>query len=298
MLRKINLIKRLIIMTFKEAFRQARNQGLEQFEWGGSKYNTKMRIGTNADGTPKVETDEQWRAALKKNAPATDQSAMTFTPGRLFENGQFTAIGDPQTTINGALQSFKPVVDASNPFEPGNFHTSMTINRDNIRANRGTNYSNVDQLWDYVSNHGESDEAQLFNNVLGGLEGDNKKNAFMQMMEKYKISGNLGRRDSGRLANMFNDLSAIGTEGSQARQNYVDAFNTESRKETAKMEIARQQQAAKLAQPYADKLTPQLSKPSLNKPMIGNTGINTFGDLPSLYNPLADLNGISIKGSY
>lgn len=261
-------------MTFKEAFSQARNQGLEQFEWRGSKYNTKMRIGTNTNGTPKVETDEQWRAALKKNAPATNQPAMTFTPGRLYEETwKFTPTGNPQTTLNGALQSFKPVVDAPNPFEPGNYHTSMTINRDNIRANRGTNYSNVDQLWDYVSNHGESTEAQLFNNILGGLEGDNKKKAFMQMMEKYKISGNLGRRDSGRLANMFNDLSAIGTEGSQARQNYVDAFNAESR-----MDAARQQYANKLAQQY----TPQLPKPSLNKPMIGNIGINTIGNQPGL----------------
>lgn len=281
-------------MTFKEAFNQARSQGLEQFEWRGSKYNTKMRIGTNTDGTPKVETDEQWRAALKKNAPATDQPTMTFTPGRLYEkNWQFEAIGDPQTTINGALQSFKPVVDAPNPFEPGNYHTSMTINRDNIRANRGTNYSNVDQLWDYVSNNGESDEAQLFNNILGGLEGANKKKAFMQMMEKYKINGNLGRRDSGRLANMFNDLSAIGTEGSQARQNYVDTFNTESKKEAARMEMA-QQQAAKLAQPYADELTPQLSKPNIlsNKFIIGNTGINTFGDLPSFSNTWVGPDGI------
>ena len=93
----------------------------------------------------------------------------------------------------------------------------MTFNRDNIRANRGVNYSDVDQLWDYIGNHGESTEARLFNNVLGGLEGDAKKNAFMQMMDKYKVSGNLGRRDSGRLATMFNDLNLIGTKGTAAR---------------------------------------------------------------------------------
>jgi len=102
----------------------------------------------------------------------------------------------------------------------------MTLNKDNVRANRGTNYSNVDQLWDYIGNNANSTEAQLFNNVLGGLEGDDRKNAFMQMMSKYKVKGNLGRRDSGRLANLLNDLSAIGTEGSEARKNYVSSFNS------------------------------------------------------------------------
>ena len=210
-------------MTFKEAFRQARQKGLREFTWGKDKFNTKMRVKVN--GVERDETDEEWAAALKKNNPSS--AGITYTPGRLGNDGSFTPTGPAQNTFDKSmvLPKNEPVVDQANPFEPGNFNTSMTFNKGNVRANRGTNYSNVDQLWDYIGSHGESTEAQLFNNVLGGLEGDDRKNAFMQMMAKYKVSGNLGRRDSGRLANLFNDLNAIGTEGSTARQSYVDSFN-------------------------------------------------------------------------
>jgi len=44
-------------------------------------------------------------------------------------------------------------------------------------------------------------------------------------MAKYGISGNLGRRDSGRLANLLNDLNLIGTEGSDARNSFIDSYN-------------------------------------------------------------------------
>jgi len=44
-------------------------------------------------------------------------------------------------------------------------------------------------------------------------------------MSQYGISGNLGRRDSGRLANLLNDLNLIGTEGSEARNSFIDSYN-------------------------------------------------------------------------
>jgi hypothetical protein len=163
----------------------------------------------------------------------------------------------------------------------------MTLNRDNVRANRGTNYSNVDQLWDYIGSNANSTEAQLFNNVLGGLEGDNKKKAFMDMMAKYKVSGNLGRRDSGRLANLLNVLSAIGTEGSEARKNYVDSFNksfakTQQDNADARMDAARQQYAVKKAQQYVEQNPATLSPLTVEDPskkfMLGKAGASTLGD--------------------
>ena len=268
-------------MTFKEAFKQARAQGLQEFTWGKGRYNTKMRTGTNSDGTPKVETDEEWSAALQKNKPQASGTGITYVMGRkqLDANGnptgEFTPLKDNATTTdinvarNYMLSKNEPVVDQANPFEPGNFNTSMTFNRGNVRANRGTNYSNVDQLWDYIGTHGESTEAQLFNNVLGGLEGDNKKKAFMDMMAKYKVSGNLGRRDSGRLANLFNDLNAIGTEGSEARQGYVDSFNksfAQAQKPAAETVAALQRD------PNTQR---QMAMQSI---MVGNAGASTLGD--------------------
>lgn len=62
----------------------------------------------------------------------------------------------------------------------------------------------------------------------------------------------------------------------------------EQKQNNARMDAARQQYANKLAQQY----TPQLSKPSLNKPMIGNTGINTIGNQPGLSDIWAGPDGI------
>lgn len=185
----------------------------------------------------------------------------------------------------------EPVVDSPDLSQPGTFNTDMTFNKDNIRANRGVNYSDVDQLWDYIGSHGESTEARLFNNVLGGLEGDAKKNAFMQMMDKYKVSGNLGRRDSGRLATMFNDLNLIGTKGTAARQSYVNSFNSSFNKAQqenadARMDAARQQYAAKMAQQYTEQNPVQLTAPKkftigsgIGASTLGNAGAGSMTEL-------------------
>lgn len=272
-------------MTFKEAFRQARAQGLQDFTWGKGTFNTKIKVKEN--GKERDETDEEWQAALAKNRPA-EKPGITYTPGTM-KDGKFEATGEPTTEFDKAklFGQQEPVLDQENPFEPGTFNTSMTLNRDNVRANRGTNYSNVDQLWDYIGSNANSTEAQLFNNVLGGLEGDDRKNAFMQMMAKYKVKGNLGRRDSGRLANLLNDLSAIGTEGSEARKSYVDSFNksfakTQQDNADARMDAARQQYAAKKAQQYTEQNPATLSPLTIEDPskrfMLGKAGASTLGD--------------------
>lgn len=251
-------------MTFNEAFRQARQQGLREFTWGKGKYNTKMRTGTNPDGSPKVETDDEWAAALSKNKPA--QAGMSFTPGKLSDDGKFTPTGPAQDTFDKSMLTPKkqePVVDQPDPFQPGTYNTSMIFNKGNIRANRGKYYSNVNELWDYMDKNANSSEAQLFNNVLGGLQGDDKKKAFMQMMDKYKVKGNLGRRDSGRLANLFNDLSAIGTEGSDARKNFMGAYNN-AYNEQVKTGVQQDPNAQR--------------QMAMQNMMVGNAGASTLGD--------------------
>lgn len=59
----------------------------------------------------------------------------------------------------------------------------------------------------------------------------------------------------------------------------------------ARMEAGRQQYAAKQAQQYAAKYTPQLSKPTVEDPskkfMLGNTGIGTLGSQPGFPDAMA-----------
>lgn len=114
-------------------------------------------------------------------------------------------------------------------YQPGTYNTGYTFNRGNIRANRGINYSNRDQYWNYINSNPNSPDAQLWNNVLGGLTNDQKLQAFNQIMDQYGIRGNLGRRDSGRLANLLNDLNLVGTSGSDARNSFLDSYRRNNR---------------------------------------------------------------------
>ena len=57
-------------------------------------------------------------------------------------------------------------------------------------------------------------------------DGALNREVFDEVMSKYGISGNLGRRDSGRLANILNTLNEIGTNGSEARKAFINSYNT------------------------------------------------------------------------
>ena len=156
--------------------------------------------------------------------PPPSQSTVQFTPGTL-NNGQFTPTGETTTQFDKAslIPQFTPKPQET--FGPGTFNTNVTYNSGNIRANRGVNYSNVNEYWDYLNNNRDSNDYKLFQNIMRTTDGNLNRDVFDQTMAKYGISGNLGRRDSGRLANLLNDLNLIGTEGSDARNSFIDSYN-------------------------------------------------------------------------
>lgn len=156
--------------------------------------------------------------------PPPSQSTVQFTPG-ILNNGQFTPTGETTTQFNktSLIPQFKP--KSQETFGPGTFNTNVTYNSGNIRANRGVNYSNVNEYWDYLNNNRDSNDYKLFQNIMRTTDGNLNRDVFDQTMAKYGISGNLGRRDSGRLANLLNDLNLIGTEGSDARNSFIDSYN-------------------------------------------------------------------------
>ena len=153
------------------------------------------------------------------------KEAVKFTPGIINNNG-FTPTQEATTDINTAKQYLsQPTVTTQETLTPGTFNRNYTYNTGNIRSNRGINYSNVEDYWNYLNNNKDSDDFKLFSNIMRTTDGNLNREAFDQIMSQYGISGNLGRRDSGRLANLLNDLNLIGTEGSEARNSFIDSYN-------------------------------------------------------------------------
>lgn len=196
---------------FKTAFNNARNAGQETFSWNGKTFNTKNKGEENY-----VFQNGKWIAPAQEST-----SNITYTPGTMDRQGRFTPTGEPTTDINVAKQSLIPPRN----FYPGTFNTNVTYNRGNIRSNRGINYSNVDEYWNYLNNNKDSNDFKLWSNIMRTQDGNLNREAFDQIMNRYGISGNLGRRDSRRLANLLNDLNLIGTEGSDARNSFIDSYN-------------------------------------------------------------------------
>lgn len=99
----------------------------------------------------------------------------------------------------------------------------MNYNRRYVRSQRD-NYRDVDSYYDYITNNPTSNDAVLWNRVLGQLDTeDAKRQAFNNIMSAYGIKGNLGRRDSGRLANVLNTIKGIATDDN-VRNSYLDSY--------------------------------------------------------------------------
>lgn len=174
------------------------------------------------DGKWGKETQEAWEAYQQRQTPTgtvSTNTGLTIIPSdtgiKISGNGfNFTL---PKVSNN-------PVI-TQNSFEPGTFNTNVTYNRGNIRSNRGINYSNVDEYWNYLNNNQNTNDFKLWSNIMpNGLN----REVFDQIMNNYRISGNLGRRDSGRLSNLLNDLNLIGVRGSDARNSFINAYNITS----------------------------------------------------------------------
>ena len=180
-----------------------------------------LKMGDASDGIWGKNTEAAYQKYLasKQTTPTT-----SYTPG-IEKNNVFTPTRKITTDFNVAKEYLTPKQETPT-FNLGTYvgDPTRTYNAGNIRANRGNLYSNVNEYWDYLSNNKNSDDFQLFQNIMGTQDGNLNREAFDAAMAKYGISGNLGRRDSGRLANLLNDLRAIGTEGSDARNAFLNSY--------------------------------------------------------------------------
>ena len=122
----------------------------------------------------------------------------------------------------------KTIFSQNNTLKLQNSNPDYQYNGANIRANRGM-YSNVDQFYDWMNGNRDSDEYKLFANINDGMIDKNgviNRDLYNQFMSASGISGNLGKRDSRRLAELLNTLRGIGTEGSDIRKSYDSGFNS------------------------------------------------------------------------
>lgn len=104
------------------------------------------------------------------------------------------------------------------------------FNRGSIRGfrNQDGGFRNVDEYYNWLNNNQDSDQYKLWNNVLEGMDEETRRNTFNQIMNQFGISGNLGRRDSQRLANVLNILRDLGVNGSANQTAFMDAYDSYS----------------------------------------------------------------------
>lgn len=189
------------------------------------------------------------------------------------------------TMKNNPLQTpveDQPVIDAPDPF---GYKTSNTY-EDNDFANKlkGMGIKSNADLMHFMYESGKEGwkgnawQTQFRNDVDKALGGDYSDDNIRRV---FKTKNDWGRGFLG--GGDFSDFQ-------NALQTNAGVWNGmyEQKQNNARMDAARKQYADKLAQQY----TPQLSKSSLNKPMIGNIGINTIGNQPGLSDIWAGPDGL------
>lgn len=114
---------------------------------------------------------------------------------------------EPTSTIITAnpvvSQEVIPVKSTNEVIQNPYTNTGEAFTRQYVRSQRPL-YSNVDELYDLINTYKDSRESQLIRNVLGN---NFTYYQFKDLMNNSGIRGNLGRRDSRRLADYLNSLS-------------------------------------------------------------------------------------------
>lgn len=134
----------------------------------------------------------------------------------------------PETVVEVKTeQPTKPVlkpIQQSAVINPGTYNTSTVYDDNYIRGFRNNGFNNITDYWNYIQ--GDNEHSKLWNNIFNGLSSYQKRQAYDQIMKQYGINGNLGQRDSRRLANLLNDLNLIGMNGSPTRNSYLNAVRS------------------------------------------------------------------------
>lgn len=114
---------------------------------------------------------------------------------------------EPTSTIVTAnpvvSQKVIPIESTNEVVQNPYINLGKTFTEGQIRSQRPL-YSNVDELYDFINTYKDSREGQLIRNALGN---NFTYYQFKDLMNNSGIRGNLGRRDSRRLADYLNSLS-------------------------------------------------------------------------------------------
>lgn len=205
------------------------NKPTEQTTQGITPQNTTSKANPE---TPKRYNNQTRRPQPRKiiNNTTNSQNDTQMNPNYIPGNGQFKVAPGTITTRENQFIFTNPngvETTVTKEWFPRKTNYSpdlqMNYNRKYVRSQRD-NYRDVDSYYDYITNNPTSNDAVLWNRVLGQLDNeDAKRQAFNNIMSTYGIKGNLGRRDSGRLANVLNTIKGIATDDN-IRNSYLDSY--------------------------------------------------------------------------
>lgn len=191
-------------------FTGAQRKNLRKY-LNGEEYDESL-LNSMFEGYSPIKAQNGW----KLNGPYANQTEVNALNNKFAKPGSyhFDVVPESQRMDNAYIA-------------PGSYNLQgVTFNRRNIRDNRNM-YKTVDDYWNYLNSPEgmKSNDFQLWSNIMRTQDGALNREVFDDVMSKYGISGNLGRRDSGRLANVLNTLNEIGTNGSEARKAFINSYN-------------------------------------------------------------------------
>ena len=245
--------------SFKTAFDNARNANQREFEWNGTRYNTR-RNG---------ETEEQWLNNIGASSNTAPTLSNTYVGYATPETSRVQNVNQNWTyNVGNTSGGFVPTQSSAQKLDegPSFYGEGLTdFNRGSIRGfrNQDGGFRNVDEYYTWLNNNQNSDQYKLWNNVLEGMDDETRRNTFYQIMNQFGISGNLGRRDSGRLAEVLNTLRDLGVNGSANQKAFMNSYNT-----ALNNELAEAKRNASPATSYTEQLRNQIqnARPSLATP--------------------------------
>lgn len=178
---------------------------------------TSPQAGTSSSNTPTLSNTYVGYATPETSKVQNVNQNWTYRAGNT--SGGFVP------TQSSAQQSVTQQLDEG----PSFYGEGLTdFNRGSIRGfrNQDGGFRNVDEYYTWLNNNQNSDQYKLWNNVLEGMDDETRRNTFNQIMNQFGISGNLGRRDSERLAEVLNILRDLGVNGSANQKAFMNSYNT------------------------------------------------------------------------
>ena len=222
-------------------------------------------------GTSKSRQSVQ-TAANKVTVGTQTQPGFSLTPGYWKpSDGEFTPLAGAQPFND--IESAKQWMKQQQAPQPYSITESIPFNRQHIRDNR-SEYKTVDDYYNYINEAGrDTPEGKIWLNYANPDTGLLDREVFDKIMTLGGgVSGNIGRRDAGRLANILNYLNNSAIEGTSEWNEVHNGLVDYLKENPGAVNHYWQPDVAKKVN---DWLQPTPTSRSVNYPSPGSTYITT-----------------------